>query len=70
MSRGYLITLGKRIRTARLLSELTMFQLSMMVGFPQWTVLQRYEAGRAEIRASDLWKIAMFTGRPMEWFYD
>lgn len=60
--------IGKRLRQARLVENLTQDGLAQKLGI-SFQQVQKYENGTNRVSSSRLWAIAQVLGLPMEYFF-
>ena len=60
--------IGKRLRQARLVENLTQGGLAQKLGI-SFQQVQKYENGTNRVSSSRLWAIAQVLGLPMEYFF-
>lgn len=69
MNDAALDTLGKKIRSARLIAGLKQSDLAEIAGVSR-SAVNEWEHGRTEPSASRMFAVARATGQPLDWFAD
>ena len=59
---------GRRVKVARLAAEISQEAMGAKLGVT-FQQVQKYENGKNRISASRLFRIAVMTGQPVEWFF-
>lgn len=62
------IHIGKSIRQARVDVNANQEQLASLLGISTMQ-MHKYETGKNRVSAARLYEIAVFTGKPVGWFY-